>query len=74
MNLCVRIMSRFTMLLAVVSLLSFTGLSCRQEGAPAAAKLSSGDTNPQIFQVNGVYKEFFPDKKKYKNPNQDIPN
>jgi protein SCO1 len=62
------------MLMVVVSLLSIAGLGCRQEGAPAAAKLSSGDTNPQIFQVKGVIKELFPEKKKVKIAHEDIPN
>jgi len=52
---------------------SCTVLSCRQAGAPAGAATST-KTNLQIYQVKGVVKEVFVEKKKVKIAHEEIPN
>jgi protein SCO1/2 len=69
-------MSRFTIVLAAVSLLTLTSLSCRDQSASPGGSTGvpkTGDTNPQIYQVKGVIKELYPDRKKVKIAHEDIP-
>jgi protein SCO1/2 len=57
-------------------------ISCQPEGntsqpapaQPIAAKPAEANTNLQIFQVKGVIKELFPERKKVKIAHEEIPN
>jgi len=60
-----------------ISLVATCILSCsknEQASSTAPAPTATADTNLQIFQVKGVIKELFPEKKKVLLDHEDIPN
>lgn len=60
-------------LLAAVSFLALTASSCQKSAPPAPAR-AGAETNLQVYQVKGVIKEVFLDKKKVKIAHEEIPN
>lgn len=67
-------MKRNLLPLLAATVLSVGGLSCRQQGTSVPPPSAVAKTNLQTFQVKGVIKELFPEKKKVKIAHEDIPN
>ena len=69
-------MNRRLIALVTACLAATCGLSCRknESAAPSQTAPAAANTNLQIFQVKGVIKELFPEKKKVLLDHEDIPN
>jgi protein SCO1/2 len=66
-----RVMLKYDVIATLTAaVLSLAALSCRQDIAPAPA---AAKTNLQIYQVKGVVKEVFAEKKKVKIAHEEIP-
>src|SRR5688572_1217911 len=61
--------------LLTTAMLSLTALSCRETKTPVPPPSQTGaKTNPQVYQVKGVIKELFPERKKVKIAHEEITN
>jgi len=67
-------MKRNLVPLLTATVLAATALSCRQDNASVPPQAAAAKTNLQIYQVKGVIKELFPERKKVKIAHEEITN